>query len=975
MRSLTLFFATFFSWAVPALVFTAPLMAFAVTLPDIGISNLMLDQQNLRSGDAVTGSFDIKNNEPVAESTIGYEIILTRGGSNATGGAVMNISVPTTEWVTIGQQSSVHKMFTYLLPQNVTAGTYQLSVRAVSATGAELGSSFQIIAVASSNKAITLTNAQVAVQNKTLGADGARPAVFPSDTPKASFTIDNSAGAAPVELTPSITIHKGYAGGVQMSKTKAPVVTVAAHGKKPLTLALPVFTAPGSYIAEVALVDTSGNPVSNLLYFSWTIIGQSGKILFVTPLSPNDIAHGQYCSTVPVRITYAPPADGTTNNGPYTISLAVSDALGASLGSASGSFDEKVSDAVFSVPITACVKAPQIRATLAVGGMIVDTYSIGAAGSAGVRLPGTSAPMGVPSASPWAIAIVAVILVTLFVFALQHKSLKSLIIAFMFAGAIFSISGQSAHAAFSCGPGLGTTAGMPADHLIAYYPLDASTFNWTNKTIADTSGNGYTLTAEGLTSANVRTAVINEGINLPASGSDGVITSRYGMPPTLSVATWINETAGNGPGVEDVVGIGTGDVVVRSYWAGDNNAHCKYYIGPGGGGTDGDWNSLKLTNANFLGTGWHHITCIFDTTSIPGKTVVTGYVDGVNKVSQQFTQPINYTYAGATISRIGSGSGQFYGTLDDVRIYNRVLTDGEVWQLANPVCSVPTATFSASPATIIVGQSTSLNWTSANTTPGSCTSPDFPTGGATAGSVPVSPGSTTTYHLTCTGPGGTTPVYTATVTVNPPPVTATLTANPSSIDSGSSSKLTWTSSNATNCTGTGFSTGGALNNSTGVSVSPTTNTTYSLTCTGPGGTYTANAPVAVTCQLSGAGASCTSSPNVCGMTSGSYQCISHTDVCVPPSDLACPAPTAAIIATPALVVSGSTITVTWNSSDTKNCSVSASDSFTGTGVNGSGTDGPITQMVTYTLQCQSVIDNSWLTARSKVGLKPHVIEI
>jgi hypothetical protein len=77
---------------------------------------------------------------------------------------------------------------------------------------------------------------------------------------------------------------------------------------------------------------------------------------------------------------------------------------------------------------------------------------------------------------------------------------------------------------------------------------------------------------------------------------------------------------------------------------------------------------------------------------------------------------------------------------------------------------------------------------------------------------------------------------------NPAP-TVTLSANPASITSGQSSTLTWSSTNATSCTGMGFTASGT---SGSVSVSPTSNTTYSITCTGSGGSASANATVNVT---------------------------------------------------------------------------------------------------------------------------------
>ncbi|MBI5139536.1 hypothetical protein HZA26_02930 [Candidatus Nomurabacteria bacterium] len=60
--------------------------------------------------------------------------------------------------------------------------------------------------------------------------------------------------------------------------------------------------------------------------------------------------------------------------------------------------------------------------------------------------------------------------------------------------------------------------------------------------------------------------------------------------------------------------------------------------------------------------------------------------------------------------------------------------------------------------------------------------------------------------------------------------TVDLKASQTQINVGGSLKLTWTSANVSSCTGTGFNTSGAVSNSAGVSVSPTTSTTYYIDC-------------------------------------------------------------------------------------------------------------------------------------------------
>ncbi|QQS15437.1 MAG: fibronectin type III domain-containing protein [Candidatus Moraniibacteriota bacterium] len=74
--------------------------------------------------------------------------------------------------------------------------------------------------------------------------------------------------------------------------------------------------------------------------------------------------------------------------------------------------------------------------------------------------------------------------------------------------------------------------------------------------------------------------------------------------------------------------------------------------------------------------------------------------------------------------------------------------------------------------------------------------------------------------------------------------TISLSANPTSITSGQSSTLTWSSTNATSCTASGSWSGTKATSGT-QSVSPATTSTYTLTCTGTGGATNQSATVTV----------------------------------------------------------------------------------------------------------------------------------
>jgi hypothetical protein len=237
------------------------------------------------------------------------------------------------------------------------------------------------------------------------------------------------------------------------------------------------------------------------------------------------------------------------------------------------------------------------------------------------------------------------------------------------------------------------------------------------------------------------------------------------------------------------------------------------------------------------------------------------------------------------------------------------------WTYQSGVAAVsptaPTVSFSANPASVPPGVSSTLSWSSTNAT--SCSGAGFSPSGA-SGSLSVLPTATTTYSITCSGSSGST-TQSAAVVVNPHPTigmtvaatgtlyayptpspnasaigseasgnqgvviggpvsagTATLwevafndnltgwayqsslglasptaptlsfSAGPGGIAPGASSTLSWSSTNATSCSGAGFSPSGA---SGSLSVSPSVSITYSITCTGSGGSTTRSAAVIV----------------------------------------------------------------------------------------------------------------------------------
>jgi peptidase A4-like protein len=99
------------------------------------------------------------------------------------------------------------------------------------------------------------------------------------------------------------------------------------------------------------------------------------------------------------------------------------------------------------------------------------------------------------------------------------------------------------------------------------------------------------------------------------------------------------------------------------------------------------------------------------------------------------------------------------------------------------------------------------------------------------------------WFSTCWGKAPSyTPCTAGSFSTPPPVVTASLAANPTSISAGQSSTLSWTSTNATSCTGSNFS---ASATSGSAIVSPSVTTSYSVTCTDGADPATAMATITV----------------------------------------------------------------------------------------------------------------------------------
>ena len=152
----------------------------------------------------------------------------------------------------------------------------------------------------------------------------------------------------------------------------------------------------------------------------------------------------------------------------------------------------------------------------------------------------------------------------------------------------------------------------------------------------------------------------------------------------------------------------------------------------------------------------------------------------------------------------------------------------------------------ANPTALTAGQSATLTWSSSSAT--SCQASGAWSGAvALSGTQLVTPSAagTFTYTLTCNGVARSATVV-ATAATTPLP-TVSLSLAPASVQAGQPSMLTWSTTNANSCVASGAWAGNqATSGSITVTQAAPGTYTYSLTCTGNGGSATGSVTLGVT---------------------------------------------------------------------------------------------------------------------------------
>lgn len=259
------------------------------------------------------------------------------------------------------------------------------------------------------------------------------------------------------------------------------------------------------------------------------------------------------------------------------------------------------------------------------------------------------------------------------------------------------------------------------DDSVAHYPFDGDA--------TDTSGNGFHGTATALTFAAGR-------IGAQAGQFDG-ISSYVSIPRSVTddftVSMWVKTTDTSGAASGQWwsgKALVDGDVSGGGADWGTSIVNGKFALGVGS--PTGDVTVASTVNVN--DGNWHHVAATRSNSS--GAMQV--YVDGMLQGSGSGPTGSRTSPPALRIGALASGAGNFLsGTIDDVRLYGRILTSAEITALAEAQLPAPD-TVTATPSTAKI----TLSWSAVS--------------GATGYTVRRSGSSGGTYTDLATGISGTT---------------------------------------------------------------------------------------------------------------------------------------------------------------------------------------------------------------------------
>jgi hypothetical protein len=215
--------------------------------------------------------------------------------------------------------------------------------------------------------------------------------------------------------------------------------------------------------------------------------------------------------------------------------------------------------------------------------------------------------------------------------------------------------------------------------IVGYWKLDETS----GTTAVDSSGKGNNGTLVNMESGDWVTGRINNALNF-----DG-INERVNLPigsvinllTNCTIATWVN-WSGSGNSWQRIWDFGTG-TTYNMFLTPNNDSNNRLRFAITRTGSSGEQQTNATTPAVFPHDGWHHVAVTIDADNDIHSLYLDGILVGQNTSANLKPSDLGNTNRNYLGRSNYTADPYFNGLLDDVRIYNRVLTPEEIIPLAN----------------------------------------------------------------------------------------------------------------------------------------------------------------------------------------------------------------------------------------------------------------------------------------------------
>jgi len=196
------------------------------------------------------------------------------------------------------------------------------------------------------------------------------------------------------------------------------------------------------------------------------------------------------------------------------------------------------------------------------------------------------------------------------------------------------------------------------------------------------------------TSSTVTAGKLGQEVRFNGNDQYAVSSTLFGSPTQITLAAWVNITGRESTTGGDVISLGDNVTIRVDRDTFGIEAFYRYASG---------WRSVD-TDDYVEDTGWRHIVYTVDSLGDSQRV----YLDGVEIGATAFADDIVYDRGTQTfIGKHGNGvtTQDLIGSVDDVRIYNRVLTLAEIYAIHKAgqvtIAKTPSATRSGMPTGLV----------------------------------------------------------------------------------------------------------------------------------------------------------------------------------------------------------------------------------------------------------------------------------